>query len=178
MRLMIEVGWEAVLTMSIARVIAVAVVPPIKRGELFGSRVLLGSPHRVELLGGPRCVFNRVDDVPTIDHALFVGLKKPVGVRDGRVWFLSYFEQGDWTRYGMYVCGVKKTRLEDERWKEEKERTHWWPWGVCHGHSRAACWVTAELNEGWLINGGGSGKLNDDKLDEDGLDGIENIATC
>jgi hypothetical protein len=38
--------------------------------------------------------------------------------------------------------------------------------------------VTAELNEGWLINGGGSGKLNDDKLDEDGLDGIENIATC
>jgi hypothetical protein len=27
--------------------------------------------------------------------------------------------------------------------------------------------VTAELNEGWLIDGGG-GKLNDDKLDEIG----------
>lgn len=76
---------EAVLTMSITRIIAVAVVPPVKRRELFGSRVLLGSPHRVELLGGPGRVFNRVDDVPTIDHALIVGLKKAVGVRDGRV---------------------------------------------------------------------------------------------
>jgi len=76
---------EAVLTMSITRVIAVAIVPPIKRGELIGSRVLLCSPHRVELLGGPGCVFDRVDDIPAIDHAVFVGLKKPVDVRDGRV---------------------------------------------------------------------------------------------
>jgi hypothetical protein len=33
------------------------------------------------------------------------------------------------------------------------------------------------LNEGWLIDGGG-GKLNDGKLDEDGLNEMENIATC
>jgi hypothetical protein len=37
--------------------------------------------------------------------------------------------------------------------------------------------VTAELNEGWLIDGGGDGKLNDDKLDENGFNDIENIAT-
>jgi hypothetical protein len=36
--------------------------------------------------------------------------------------------------------------------------------------------VTAELNEGWLIDGDG-GKLNDDKLDENGFNDIENIAT-
>lgn len=38
--------------------------------------------------------------------------------------------------------------------------------------------MTAELNEGWLINGGGGGgKLNDDKLDENGFNDIANIAT-
>jgi len=76
---------EALLTMSIVWIIAVAVVPPVKRAVLVGSRVLLGCPHRVELFGSPRCVFDGVDDVPTIDDTVAVGLKEAVGAGDGRV---------------------------------------------------------------------------------------------
>ena len=36
--------------------------------------------------------------------------------------------------------------------------------------------MMAELNEGWLIDRDG-GKLNDDKLDENGFNDIANIAT-
>ena len=37
--------------------------------------------------------------------------------------------------------------------------------------------MMAELNEGWLIDRDGGVKLNDNKLDENGLNDIENIAT-
>jgi len=66
------------LTMLITWIIAVAVVPPVERAELFGSRVLFGSSHCIELLGGPRCVLDRVDYIPTVDYTLVIRLEKAV----------------------------------------------------------------------------------------------------
>lgn len=82
----------SLLTMLIIRIIAVAIIPSVERAELSSSCVLLSSPHRVELLGGPRRVFNGVDDIPPIDNTVSVGLKETVVVRNGRIWSVNYVE--------------------------------------------------------------------------------------
>jgi len=64
---------------------AVLIVPTVECTYLLSPRVMLRLPHRVELLGGPRSVFNRVNDVPTIDNSFVVGLEKTVFVGIWRV---------------------------------------------------------------------------------------------
>lgn len=58
----------------------ILIVPPIECANLLGSRIMLRLPHRVELLGGPRKMFNRVDYIPAINYTLVVGLEEAVGV--------------------------------------------------------------------------------------------------